>query len=208
MPATALTTTVGARIGHCGCIRRAPIILPQTSISLAFPGIKRDAPDFFAAYLMNTILGGDGFPSRLFDEVREKRGLTYGISSALSSARHSDLLVIGTQTRADRTSETLGVISDVIARMAADGPTPAELASAKQYVIGSYAISELGSSTAIASTLVGLQLKDLGIDYLSRRADLINAVTVEQVKAAAAKLLTVKPAMLVLGPADAVAPAQ
>jgi len=183
--------------------------LPQTSISLAFPGIKRDAPDFFAAYLMNTILGGDGFSSRLFDEVREKRGLTYGISSSLSNAQHSDLLLIGTQTRADRTSETLGVMRDVIARMAADGPTDAELASAKQYVIGSYAISELGSSTAIASTLVGLQLKDLGIDYLSRRADLINAVTVTEVKAAAAKLLSAKPAMLILGPpaADAAAPA-
>ena len=174
--------------------------LPQASISLAFPGIKRDAPDFFAAYLMNTILGGDGFPSRLFDEVREKRGLTYGISSSLSSAQHSDLLLIGTQTRADRTSETLGVVRDVIARMAADGPTDAELASAKQYVIGSYAISELGSSTAIAGTLVGLQLKGLGIDYLSRRADLINAVTVDQVKSAAAKLLSVKPSMLILGP--------
>ena len=178
-----------------------PYDLPQSSISLAFPGIKRDAPDFFAAYLMNSILGGQGFSSRLFDEVREKRGLAYGINSALSSAQHSDLLVIGTQTRADRTSETLGVIRDVIAGMAADGPTEAELASAKQYVIGSYAINELSSSTAIASTLVGLQLKDLGIDYLTRRADLINAVTVEQVKAAAAKLLTVKPAMLILGPA-------
>ncbi|MEO8686281.1 MAG: pitrilysin family protein, partial [Devosia sp.] len=177
--------------------------LPQASISLAFPGIKRDAPDFFAAYLMNTILGGDGFSSRLFDEVREKRGLTYGISSSLSSAQHSDLLVIGTQTRADRTSETLGVIRDVIARMASDSPTDAELASAKQYVIGSYAISELGSSTAIAGTLVGLQLKGLGIDYLSRRADLINAVTVEQVKEAAAKLLTAKPSMLILGPPEA-----
>lgn len=184
---------------------QVPYDLPQASISLAFPGIKRDAPDFLAAYLMNTILGGEGFSSRLFDEVREKRGLTYGISSSLSSAQHSDLLVIGTQTRADRTSQTLGVVRDVIAGMAKDGPTEAELASAKRYVIGSYAISELGSSVSIASTLVGLQLKGLGIDYLSRRADLINAVTLDQVKAAAAKLLSAKPAMLILGPS---APAQ
>ncbi|MGV8951997.1 MAG: M16 family metallopeptidase [Cypionkella sp.] len=203
LPADPVLAPVPDIIPALGKDLLVPYDLPQSSISLAFPGIKRDAPDFFAAYLMNSILGGQGFSSRLFDEVREKRGLAYGISSGLSSARHSDLLVIGTQTRADRTNETLGVIREVIAGMAKDGPTEAELASAKQYVIGSYAINELSSSTAIASTLVGLQLKDLGIDYLSRRADLINAVTADQVKAVAAKLLTVKPAMLIMGPAEA-----
>lgn len=175
--------------------------LPQTSIYMAFPGVERDAPDFFAAYVMNYILGGSDFSSRLFTEVREKRGLTYGVSSALQGYEHSNSLMIGTSTRADRAAETLKVMQDVIAGLAKDGPTEAELVSAKKYIIGSYAINGLNSSVAIARTLVGLQDTDLPIDYIARRPDLINAVTVEQVKAAAVKLLTVKPTILFLGPA-------
>ncbi|MET3924726.1 pitrilysin family protein [Devosia sp. 2618] len=174
--------------------------LPQTNIYMAYPGVSRSEPDFFAAYLMNEILGGGSVLSRLTDEVREKRGLTYNISTSLINQRHSNSLMLGTATRADRAEETLGVIEDVIAKMAAEGPTEAELASVKKYVIGSYALNELSSSSAIASTLVGLQLRGLGIDYLSERTDLINAVTVDDVKAVAAKLLETKPTIMLLGP--------
>src|SRR5690606_23493837 len=107
--------------------------LPQTSLRLAYPGVERKAPDFFAAYIMNHILGGGAFSSWLFDEVREKRGLAYGISSSLVTNRYSSGLIVRTATRSDRAGETLGVIRDVVRRMAEEGPTEAELAAAKKH---------------------------------------------------------------------------
>ena len=174
--------------------------VPQASLRLAYPGVERDDPRFFAAYMMNHVLGGGTFSSRLFDEVREKRGLAYGVGSSLVNRDHSSALMIGTSTRADRARETLQVIRDVIARMAAEGPTEQELADAKAYIVGSYAINNLDSSGAIARTLVQLQMDDLGIDYIDRRAELIEAVTLDEVKAVAADLLSAEPAIMILGP--------
>ena len=178
-----------------------PSDLPQTTLQLAWPGIERKDPQFFAAYLMNHILGGGSFSSRLFEEVREKRGLAYGVSSALVNRDYSSALAIGTSTRADRAAETLALIRSEVAKMAADGPTEAELDFAKKYVLGAYAINNLDSSRAIARTLVELQLDGLGIDYIYRRGALINAVTLEDVKAVATRLLSAEPAVMVLGPA-------
>lgn len=175
--------------------------LPQTSLQLAYPGVKRSAPDFFAAVLMNEILGGSTFTSRLYDEVREKRGLAYGVSSDLVDHQHADALVVTTATRSDRAAETLALVRQVVKQMAEEGPTEAELAATKRYMIGAYAINNLNSSGAIAATLVELQLDRLGIDYMQRRAALINGVTLDQVKAAAKKLLSVEPAVMVVGPA-------
>lgn len=177
-----------------------PYDLPQTTLQLAFPGIERKDPQFFAAYLMNHILGGGTFTSRLFAEVREKRGLAYGVASMLVNSEHSSSLVISTATRSDRAAETLEIIKNEVRRMAEDGPTQAELDAAKEYVIGAYAINNLDSSSAIASTLVELQIDNLGIDYIQRRAGLIEAVTLNEVKAAAKRLLTTEPAVMVVGP--------
>ncbi len=174
--------------------------LPQTSLQLAYPGIERDRPEFFAAVLMNQILGGSAFTSRLFKEVREKRGLTYGVNSSMVNYEHASALVISTSTRADKGEETLGVIRDVVRTMAETGPTEEELEAAKKYLIGAYPINNLDSSSAIASTLVELQIDDLGIDYMDRRGALIDAVTVEEARQAAQKLLTVEPAVLTIGP--------
>jgi zinc protease len=174
--------------------------LPQTSLQLAYPGVPRDAPDFFAAYLMNHILGGGTFTSRLFDEVREKRGLAYGVGSSLVTHEYSSGLVISTATRSDRSVETLAVIRETVRRMAEAGPTEAELAAAKKYIIGSYPLNNLDSSNAIAATLLSLQEEKLGIDYMDKRSALIEAVTLDQVKAVAKKLLVSEPAILVVGP--------
>jgi len=173
---------------------------PQTSLQLAYPGVKRSDPDFFAAVLMNEILGGSAFTSRLFEEVREKRGLAYSVSSDLMDQKYASALVVTTATRSDRAPRTLAVVSDVIKRMATEGPTEAELAATKKYLIGAYAVNNLDSSDSIASTLVGLQVDKLGIDYMQKRAALIDGVTLDQVKAAAKKLLSVEPSVMVVGP--------
>ncbi|WP_051011679.1 M16 family metallopeptidase [Nitratireductor pacificus] len=175
--------------------------LPQSTLQLVYPGIERDDPDFFAAYLMNQILGGGTFSSRLFHEVREKRGLAYGATSYLSSRDYAQTLMIHTATRAEQVDTALSVIEDVVAGMRDDGPTPKDLDEAKTYVIGAYPINNLDSSTAIARTLVGLQQDDLGIDYIQRRAELINAVTLDDVKRVGQRLLSAPPALLVIGPA-------
>lgn len=174
--------------------------LPQTSLQLAYPGVERDSPEFFAAYIMNHILGGGTFSSRLFDEVREKRGLAYGVDSSLVINKYSTGLLIRTATRSDRSAETLGVMREVIKRFAEEGPTEAELDAAKKYIIGSYALNNLDTSSAIAATLLSLQQDGRGIDYMQRREPLIEAVTLDQVKAIAKKLLEVEPAILVIGP--------
>lgn len=174
--------------------------LPQTSISLVYPGVKRNDKDFFAAYLMNQVLGV-GFTSRLYNEVREKRGLAYTVGSGLSGRDYSNSLNVSTGTRPDRAQQSLDVIRAEVARMAKSGPTEAELAAAKSFTIGSYAINNLDSSVAVARTLVGLQEQDLGRDYIDRRPELINSVTLDDVKAVAAKLLKAEPAILVVGPA-------
>ncbi|OQM75886.1 M16 family metallopeptidase [Manganibacter manganicus] len=174
--------------------------LPQTSLQLAYPGVKRSAPDFYAAALMNQILGGSDFTSHLFKQVREKRGLAYSVSSGLIDRDHSSMLFIATATRSDRASETLNVVRDTVRQMIETGPTEAELAAMKTYMIGAYAINNLDSSGSIAATLLELQLDRLGIDYIQRREALINGVTLNEVKAVAKKLLSVAPAVLIVGP--------
>ncbi|MFD1984691.1 M16 family metallopeptidase [Mesorhizobium newzealandense] len=174
--------------------------LPQTSLQLAFPGIGPNDPEFYAAQLINDILGGLPFTSRLFQEVREKRGLAYDIGSNLEGYQHSDALVVTTSTRADRAAETLGAIRQVIKELAETGPTETELEASKKYSIGAYAINNLDSSSSIAATLIGLQLDKHGIDYIQRRPALIEQVNLDQVKATAKKLLSAEPAIMGVGP--------
>lgn len=174
--------------------------LPQTSLTLVYPGVYRDDPDFFAAYLMNYVLGGPGLTSRLFSEVREKRGLAYTVGSSLVIYDHSAGLVISTGTKASEAQKTLATIREQVKKMAEDGITGQELDEAKSYVIGSYAVQNMGSSSDIAATLVGLQDQGLPIDYIEKRRDDINAVTLDQVKSIAKKLLSGEPALLVVGP--------
>ncbi len=172
---------------------------PQTSISFTLPGIKRDDEDFFAAYLMNYVLGGGSFSSRLYDEVREKRGLAYGVGTYLSLNDHSGLLGGGSATQADRAQQTVDIILAEVKRMAEEGPTQEELDRAKAYITGSYAISNLDTSSKIASVLVAIQESDLGIDYMDRRAGYVAAVTLDDVKRMATELLSADPSVVTVG---------
>lgn len=178
------------------------LAVPQTNIQLAVPGIARDDDDFFAAYLMNHIFGGGTFTSRLFQEIREARGLAYGVGSYLASYDHSAMLAASTATRADRAEESIEIIRAEMLRMAEEGPTEEELEKAKAYVKGAYAVQNLSSSLGIASTLVGIQLDDLGIDYIERRQELIDAVTMEDVQRLAGELLTPEPTVVTVGPSQ------
>lgn len=174
--------------------------LPQTSLRLAWPGIERDDPDFFAAYVMNYVLGGGSFSSWLYNEVREKRGLAYGVNSYLVNFDHASSLGINTATRSDRANETLAIILDEVERMKVEGPSKEELEAAKKTIIGGYAVSNLDTSSSIAGTLVELQMSDLGIDYIDRRGELIGGVTLEQVKSVAERLFSVEPSVMIVGP--------
>lgn len=200
LPEKAQLDSIGDAKLAFGQTTRVDYALPQTSITMVYPGVRRQDPDFFPAYIMNHILGGGTFSSRIYNEVREKRGLAYSAGSNLTNRDHMAALMVSTATRADRASETLQILKSEIARMAKDGPTEEELVEAKKYLVGSYAVNNLDSSSAVASTLLGLQEENLGRDYIDKRADLINAVTLDQVKAVAKKLLETDPAVLIVGP--------
>ena len=160
--------------------------VPQTVVTFGGPGIKRSDPDFMPAYVVNHILGG-GSGSRLYREVREKRGLAYSISESLLWMDHSALFVGTTGTRADRAGQTVDALSREIRRMAEDGPTQQELDEAKSYLKGSRLLS-LDTSSKLAAALLQYQLDNLSIDYLERRNAIVDAVTIDDAKRAAHRL--------------------
>ncbi|MBV8827323.1 MAG: insulinase family protein [Hyphomicrobiales bacterium] len=150
--------------------------VPQSVIMFGGPGIARNDPDFFAAYLVNHILGGGAMSSRLYTEVREKRGLAYGVSTGLVPLAHAQLISGSTATRADRTADTLDIIDQEMKKLAENGPTEQELEKTKSFLKGSYGLY-FDTSTKIAAQLVQIQLDNLGIDYIDRRNGMIDAVT-------------------------------
>lgn len=161
--------------------------VPQAVVTFGGNGIDRNDPDFMAAYIVNHILGGGSFSSRLYKEVREKRGLAYGVSDSLVWFRNAAVVLGGTATRADRTADALAIIENETKRMADEGPTAEEMDAAKSFLKGTYALS-LDTSGKIAAQLTQIQLDKLGIDYIDRRGALIDAVTVADAKRVAKRL--------------------
>ena len=167
---------------------RRPI--PQSVLMWAMPGIKRNDPDYFAAVLVNRVLGGGGLTSRLYAEVREKRGLAYSVYSAVVPYEHSGIVLGGVGTQNGQLAESLSLIQTEITKVAREGITAEELEAAKTYTTGAFPLS-LTSNARTAGMLVTLQALDLGIDYRERRAGLINKVTLDDVRAVAGRLLDV-----------------
>ena len=161
---------------------------PQSTVMFGMSGIKRDDPDYYAAYVMNYVLGGGGFTSRLYQEVREKRGLAYSVYSYLYPYKHSAIYLGGVATANARVAESLKVIKAEIERMAKDGVTADELQRAKVYLNGSFPL-RLDSNAKIANMLTAIQISDLPIDYIDRRPGFINAVTIEDIRRVAKRLL-------------------
>ena len=161
--------------------------VPQSVVVLGQKGIARNDPDYYAAYTVNYILGGGGFASRLYEEVREKRGLAYSVYSYLYPLDHSALVVGGVATKNSRVAESLDLIRQEWKRMAEEGPTADELRDAKTYLTGSFPL-RFSSSDRITGMLVGMQTENLGIDYLDRRNSFIEAVTIEDARRVARRL--------------------
>jgi len=170
-----------------GGVRVIDVDVPQSSIQFAQPGILRDDPDFYTAYVLNYVIGGGGFVSRLYDEVREKRGLAYSVYTYLMPLNAAGAVMGGAGTANARVAETVATVRDVWKHFAEDGPTADELNDAKTYLTGAFPM-RFTSSAAIADMLVGMQEDGLGIDYIDKRNSYIEAVTLDEAKRVAARL--------------------
>ena len=169
------------------------------------PGLLRKDPDFIPAYVMNYMLGGGGFTSRLTEEIREKRGLAYSVYSYLVPLDEAGLYLGGVATQNARAGETLDLIRAELERMRDHGVGEEELDNAKTYLIGSYPL-RFDSNAKIAGQLLGIQMQDLGIDYFDKRNDLIAAVTQADIRRVAERLLDPRRLSLVaVGEPDGIA---
>ncbi len=174
------------RLGAPG-VHTIPMNVPQPSAVFGLPGIMRQDPDFIPGYVANYILGGGGFSSRLTQEIRVKRGLTYGISTSMSSYSKAAVMLGSVATRADAIRQTVQVVKDTMADFAKNGPTQQELDDAKTYLTGSFPLA-FASNGGTAGQLGAFQRQNLDIGYVARRNALIDAVTLDDVKRVSAKL--------------------
>ena len=191
-----------ARLGGAG-MATVPMPVPQSVAFFGLPGMLRNDPDYLAGYVANHIVGGGDFSSRLTNEVREKRGLTYGISTGFANFRGAGFIIGQVATKRESMNESIAVIRDVLRKYAQAGPSEQELADAKTYLTGSYPLS-FSSNAGIASQLKTFQREGLPLDYVARRNSLIDAVTLDDVRRAARRLFN--PARLTIVIAGSAAP--
>jgi zinc protease len=162
--------------------------VPQSVAQFGHRGIARKDDDFIPAYVLNYIIGGGGFSSRLMEEVREKRGLAYSVYSNLYPYQHGAVFVGNVATKNEAVGQSLQVIQSELARLAEQGPTAEELEDARSYQTGAYAL-RFESSASIANQLLWIQIEELGIDYVNGRNALIEAVTLDDIKRVAKRLI-------------------
>lgn len=165
-----------------------PLDTPQTYMSVGEAGVKRSDKDWHAAVIVNYILGGGSFDSRLMKEIREKRGLTYGVFTSLASMKYAALLQANLSGSNEKVEEALKLLKQEWAKMAKNGPTDQEVQDAKSYLTGSLLL-ELTSTDDISSTLNSLQRDGLDFDYINQRNATINAVTTADVRRVSERLL-------------------
>lgn len=159
--------------------------IPQSVVTFGTSGLPRSHPDYYAAYVANYILGGGGFGSWLMEEVREKRGLAYSVYSYLYQSDHAPLMLGGVSTKNEQVAESIRIIKEQIEKMARGEVSEEQLRNAKLYLTGSFPL-RLTSNSSISRMLVGMQVENLGIYYLDERNGFIEAVTLDDVKRAAA----------------------
>jgi zinc protease len=188
LPETGAEMPVAAELNFPGGVDVVEFPTPQSVVQFAQPGVAQQEPDFFAAFVLDHILGGGGFESRLMTEVREKRGLTYGIYTYLADRDHAQIWGGSVASANDRVAEAVEVIRAEWAKMRDEGVTQQELDAAKTYLTGAYPLRFDGNGT-IANIIVGMQMNGLPIDYAATRNDKVNAVTLEDINRVAATRL-------------------
>ena len=162
--------------------------VPQSVAVFGLGAMERKDPDFIPAFVLNHILGGGGFASKLMEEVREKRGLAYSVYTYVYPYQHTSIFSGSVATRNEAIGESLDVIREEFKQMAENGPTQTELDNAKKYLIGSYPL-RFDTNAKIASQLLGLRMDDFGPEYIDNRNDMMAAVTLDDVKRVAKRLL-------------------
>jgi len=160
-----------------------PFASAQAHVLLGQPGFVRSDPDFLALLVGNHILGGGGFTSRLTHEVRETRGLTYGVYSSFAPGLNAGAFVVGLQTRPDQAAQALQITREVLERYVAEGPTEAELRAAKDNLIGGFAL-RIDSNRKLLANVVNIAWNGLPLDYLEHWTDRVQALTVDDIRAA------------------------
>jgi len=171
----------------------------QTHILIGQPGFKRDDADYFALTVGNYILGGGGFVSRLTDEVREKRGLSYSVGSGFAPGLHAGAFTVSLQTRPEQAEKALQVAREVIAGFVADGPLETELKAAKDNLIGGFAL-RLDSNRKLLDNVAAIAWNNLPLDYLDTWTQQVDKVTLQDIRSAfARKLQPQKMATVILG---------
>lgn len=188
LPETGTPQAAAVDVSTEAGITVVPFDVPQSVAIFGHEGIARDDPDFFPAFVLNEILGGGGFEARLMEEVREKRGLTYGVYSYLVPKDHASLYLGRVSSANDRIAEAIQVIRDEWSKMAEAGVTEEELEVAKTYLTGAYPLRFDGNGP-IANILVGMQMDDLPVDYVNTRNAKIEAITLDDIKRVAARVL-------------------
>ena len=176
----------------------------QAHVLFGQPGFARDDPDFFTLLVGNYILGGGGFVSRLTNEVREKRGLTYGVYSYFSPGLHAGAFTVGLQTRPDQAAEALKLSRDVVASYVAQGPSEAELRAAKDNLVGGFAL-RIDTNRKLLDNVANIAWNRLPLDYLDTWTERLEQVSAAQVRAALARKL--QPETMVTVVLGATAPA-
>jgi len=189
LPVSGAAAPVLPNVGRLGApgVHVIALPVPQPTAVFGLPGIMRHDPDFIPGYVANYILGGGGFSARLMEEVRVKRGLTYGISTSLTAYNKAAVWQGSVGTRADAVRQTVQVVKETMAKFAAEGPTQQELDDAKTYLTGSFPLA-FASNSGTASQLGTFQRQNLDIGYVARRNSLIQAVTLADVKRVAKRL--------------------
>ncbi|MBF0444550.1 MAG: insulinase family protein [Magnetococcales bacterium] len=172
-------------------IQHIELNIPQTTISLGGVGINRHDPDYYALVVMNQILGGGGFSSRLTKEIREKRGLTYGVYSYFSPLAAQGPFVISMQTKTASVAESKKLIFDELKRMANEDVGSEELADVKRYLTGSFPLN-LDGLGKLAGTWGVIGFYDRGLDYLEKWPQRIRSVSKKDIRRVARRILDIK----------------
>ena len=188
LPETAELTPVAKTMPVSAQQKIVEMNVPQSVAVFGLGAMARKDPDFMAAFVVNHILGGGGFSAKLMEEVREKRGLAYSVYSYLQPFQHTSILTGSVATKNESMAESLAIIRAELKKMADNGPAPDDLTAAKDYLTGSYAL-RFDTNSKIASQLLGLQMEGFSTDYVDQRNKIIEAITMDDVKRVAKRLL-------------------